>query len=410
MDKHLMRVHSITKAATGTTEGTIQPTINSKVPIGSARDRKEDTTITEYLIKCVLPPAHVETAGFIHLQERQVPWYSVKSAATYRRRILVMYVCLQYLLTEFVFCLFSKTQKGSMSFNGWSSPQRKGLHVVTYLWLSLITKSILTVILDFMSVLPGDGVGDRFGDALFQLTVLFKIESKIVATCTDNGADAIKAQKRLGHNLQVALNYNALPLSHQLRPLPSSAILLWLFVAQKYYMTALFSTAKTMHGKAYEPPCEDSTTCWTSTDTMCVGGIKRQKAFDATVFSHWETLELYKISQSDWMNLKDVSSWLSVPAEYTTFIGGQLYPTMSMASLVFQDLISHCNEGLDSDSPVISKVSECMRDKFIAYAEIMDSHVARIAKLLDPTLRKGGAADPEFLIDRSLVQTVMEEH
>ncbi|KAJ3083236.1 hypothetical protein HDU99_000225 [Rhizoclosmatium hyalinum] len=35
---------------------------------------------------------------------------------------------------------------------------------------------------------------------------------------------------------------------------------------------------------------------------------------------------------------------------------------------------------------------------------------SRIAKLLDPTLQKGSAADPEFLIDRSLVQTVMEEH
>ena len=54
-----------------------------------------------------------------------------------------------------------------------------------------------------------------------------------------------------------------------------------------------------------------------------------------------------KLSDLDWRDLKSVTDFLEVMAEYTTASSGQSYATLPMPPLIYDSLVSHCRDTID---------------------------------------------------------------
>ena len=98
----------------------------------------------------------------------------------------------------------------------------------------------------------------------------------------------------------------------------------------------------------------------------------------------------------DWNHIQAMEQWLLLPARICTYLSGSKYPTLSLASLAFNGMLSHCNKYLGVDvesiesntSKVTIEVQEKASDKCLQYLrryqESLKSIPSRIATFLDP--------------------------
>lgn len=63
------------------------------------------------------------------------------------------------------------------------------------------TQKMENIILDFFFVDPGEGVSTRCANRLFEFLVDLKISDRIMATISDNGADAMAAARKLSQHI-----------------------------------------------------------------------------------------------------------------------------------------------------------------------------------------------------------------
>ena len=102
------------------------------------------------------------------------------------------------------------------------------------------------------------------------------------------------------------------------------------------------------------------------------------------------------LNNEDWYHIEGMVEWLDVFARVCTYLSGSKYPTLSMASLAFNRLLSHFNDFLvkdveicESHSPRLTlqiqqEASERCLQYSIKYQENLKSKPSRIAMFLDP--------------------------
>ena len=76
---------------------------------------------------------------------------------------------------------------------------------MTLHWVSLESSKPTSVLLDFLDVFPGDGVGKCVGKALFLRLTSFSISSCILSTTFDGASESLVASKefKLGYYLVI---------------------------------------------------------------------------------------------------------------------------------------------------------------------------------------------------------------
>jgi hypothetical protein len=153
------------------------------------------------------------------------PLYGVKSADTYKRRILCMYAVLKVLMIGVFATVISKS---SLTFDGWSTPMLKGFYVVTIHFIDSATGKLYETILDFFYAPGGTGLGTRTGQYLAKLVKVFRIENKVLCTLNDNGADAVKASQVFADTLEEE-GCAVIPMDHLLRCFTHTSQIGWHF-------------------------------------------------------------------------------------------------------------------------------------------------------------------------------------
>ena len=97
-----------------------------------------------------------------------------------------------------------------------------------------------------------------------------------------------------------------------------------------------------------------------------------------------------------WNHIQEMEQWLLLHARICTYLSGSKYPTLLIASLAFNGLLTHCNKylGVDMESTESSsskstlEVQENPSEKclqfFIRYQELLTSIPSRIVSFLYP--------------------------
>ena len=122
------------------------------------------------------------------------PGYKLKSARTLKRLVLCMYAVLRQLAIHY---LSSQNFQYAITYDGWSNNRLKGFYPMTLHWVDLESGKPISLLLDFLDVFPGDGVGKRVGQVLFMRLKSFGISSHLISTTSDGASDALVANKRI---------------------------------------------------------------------------------------------------------------------------------------------------------------------------------------------------------------------
>ena len=109
-----------------------------------------------------------------------------------------MYVVLPHLVISY---LSSQSFRYAITYDGWTIDSLKGFYPVTLQWVSLESSKPTSVLLDFLDVFPGDGVGKHVGKALFLCLKSFNISSRILSTTSDGASESLVAPKELARIL-----------------------------------------------------------------------------------------------------------------------------------------------------------------------------------------------------------------
>ena len=163
--KHLVDKHGVTTPQTCNPTTYIQLALYSnKLLLTRALEKKHDTSIAKYIVRSRSPHAHVKDECFLDFIYDFAPDYMPKSPHTIKRIILRMYVVVRQSIIKylsFLDCNFGIT------FDGWSTNSTLSFFPVTLHWVDPNTCKLMSMLLDFLNVFPGDGVGLRCGEALF---------------------------------------------------------------------------------------------------------------------------------------------------------------------------------------------------------------------------------------------------
>ena len=132
-----------------------------------------------YMVEAILPHVHVESSHFRKFMDKLSPGYQCKSKRTIKRSILQMYMVMRKLVIDLLSTINSRF---SITFDGLSNNSLKGFYLVTFHWVCHETITQKSILLDFLNVLQGHGVGRRCGQAIFNRLSSFGISSKLLTT------------------------------------------------------------------------------------------------------------------------------------------------------------------------------------------------------------------------------------
>jgi hypothetical protein len=105
-----------------------------------------------------------------------------------------------------------------------------------------------------------------------------------------------------------------------------------------------------------------------------------------------------RLSDGNWRELKSVIDFLEVVAKYTSAASGQSYATLSMQSLIYDSLVSHCNDTINGISQsgfttlACKTAAKCVLEKIRNYESYLYSPLTRLAQILDPKIGNGSGA------------------
>ena len=105
-----------------------------------------------------------------------------------------------------------------------------------------------------------------------------------------------------------------------------------------------YSKSMYEHGER-EPPCLDIIMRWNSTLEMYQEALKLRYVLSCTIVN--SIIAAYFIDSmfniDYWNHIQAMEQWLLLPARICTYLSGSKYPTLSLASLAFNGMLSHCN-------------------------------------------------------------------
>ncbi|CEO95061.1 hypothetical protein PBRA_009593 [Plasmodiophora brassicae] len=157
------------------------------------------------------------------------------------------------------------------------------------------------------------------------------------------------------------------------------------------------SICRSMSNVEREPPCTDCPTRFNSTHIMIQQCLALRPALDVIALHERcaGDLDQFRRTNAQWVQIQHVSSFLDLPARLSTFLGGDNYPTISVAVRVNEKMISHCRDVLAScarDSMLREAIPSAL-EYHRKYDEYLNSDVALIAMFLDPRNAKPEGVD-----------------
>ena len=418
--KHLLDKHNINSTSQPQTSSNVLVQSNidatsSTLTISRTLEKKFDSTVVRYIVTSMLPHAHIESSSFKRLMHEVLPTYQLKSSRTLKRLVLRMYVVLRHLVITY---LSSQNFRYAITFDGWTNNSLKGFYPVTLHFVCFESTKPASVLLDFLDVFPGDGVGKRVGKALFSRLKSFNISSRLLSTTSDGASESLVASKELARLLLCHHGQDILQSSHMLRCMvhtyqlgvksalevitPSTMKLrktLHSIRTSKVSRAIFKKYSKTMHENGeHEPPCVDCITRWNSTLIMYQQSLKLRDVLICTTSDNVIANEFvdHTLSIEDWSHIQSMEQWLLVPAKICNYLSGSKYPTLSIAALAFNNLLAHCNKYISMDMNSVDSSSEkitlqvqqeasnkCLQ-YLIKYQESLKSIPSRIAMFVDP--------------------------
>ncbi len=264
-----------------------------------------------------------------------------------------MYVVIRQEIIKF---LSKKICRFPITYDGWKNNSLVGFFPVTLHWVDQEKGKPISMLLDFLHVAPGDGVGLRCGEALFKRLRSFDISSRLMCTIADGASDAIVASKELSRLLHEFHGCNILPSSHILRcmvhtfQLATKAALdvmcpttmklrktLKLIRKCKTHRALFKRYSRTMFDKGErEPPCMDAVTRWNSTLVMYQQAIQLKDVINWTITecSVPTNVNEYLLTREEWTHVEGMIEWLAMPAKISKFFSGSKYTTLSSAGSI----------------------------------------------------------------------------
>ena len=246
---------------------------------------------------------------------------------------------------------------------------------MTLHWVDQEKGKPISMLLDFLHVAPGDGVGLRCGEALFKRLRSFDISSRLMCTIADGASDAIVASKELSRLLHEFHGCNILPSSHILRCMvhtfqlaTKAALDVMCPTTMKLRKTlksihkckthrALFKRySRTMFDKGErEPPCMDAVTRWNSTLVMYQQAIELKDVINWTITecSVPTNVNEYLLTREEWTHVECMIEWLAMP----TKISMDRSTPLSHQRVPFSRFLDHCNNYVAMDITVFPNMS-----------------------------------------------------
>ncbi|SPQ95047.1 unnamed protein product (mitochondrion) [Plasmodiophora brassicae] len=398
--KHLKQKHGITEGHVKTTS---RQTLITSTTLPSHRVAINDAAVVMYVVRRGDVHTLSEEDSFREYSRTLCPGFEPKSARTIKRGILKLYFILRSMLMEYFATVPSKV---STTFDGWSNPKLQGLYPVTLHWIDTSVGLLLTCLLDFTYIDPGKGAGKRIGTAICERLSDFQIDDKILAVVNDNGSDAIAAAEYVSSTMTASGHRIVEPRNllrcakHTLQLGIKSAVdvvepaltrlrgLLSTVRVSKVRRAVFRSVCKGLLDKEFEPPCTDCRTRFNSTHIMIKQCIALQPALDM-IAKHAQCkadLADYRLTDDDWLHLHHVTSFLELPARLTTFLGGDSYPTLSVAVRANEKMISHCRQFLETceRDNVMRDAIPSILDYHRKYEPHLNSDAALVSMFLDP--------------------------
>ena len=127
-----------------------------------------------------------------------------------------------------------------------------------------------------------------------------------------------------------------------------------------------YSRSMYEHGER-EPPCLDIITRWTSTLEMYQEALKPRDVLSCTIADSIIAADFVDsmLTIDDWNHIQAMEQWLLLLARICTYLSGSKYPTLSIASLAFNGLLTHCNKylGVDVESMNLAQARQLLKCK-----------------------------------------------
>ena len=119
-----------------------------------------------------------------------------------------------------------------------------------------------------------------------------------------------------------------------------------------------YSRSMCDHGEQ-ELPCIEDIARWNSTLMMYQQAIKLRDVLNCTITDSTIVANFTDnmLSPEDWSHIEAMEQWLLLPARFCAYLSGSKYPTLSIASLAFTGLLTHCNKYLQMDVGSIDSAS-----------------------------------------------------
>ncbi|GES82755.1 zinc finger BED domain-containing protein RICESLEEPER 2-like [Rhizophagus clarus] len=137
-------------------------------------------------------------------------------------------------------------------------------------------------------------------------------------------------------------------------------------------------------------PIQDVPTRWNSTYDMIERALKLKEAFTFTAASD-KDLKDCVITDDNWNQLELIKGFLELFKETTVMMSSSKYSTLSATIPLYNELITHTEEYLESEEPAISNdflkkvVGDCNRKLLEYYNKI--NNACLIATILDPRFK-----------------------
>ena len=146
--------------------------------------------------------------------------------------------------------------------------------------------------------------------------------------------------------------------------------------------------SKTMYSKEFEPPCLASETRWWSTLAMLETTLERRDALITVVQLSKDTFEGNELESVNWSKISSIIIFLKPVQEVCDMVGGELYPSMSVASAGYDLLLEHSKSHQFNQGTNISAAASAMLEYLEKYDSILMVAATAVARFLNQELYK----------------------
>lgn len=385
--------------------------LGSKTPLPiEQRQYRVEEAMATFVIQSSVSFAVVENYYFVKLIHAANPDICVPSRQTICRRILDLYKNLKSKMESF---LALRRGRVSLTADAWSSTVYKGYVVITGHWIDA-NWCLQSVILDFKRF-PTPHTADAICTTLMDTIIGWDLASSLRAVTTDNASDMTAGIKGLREKLNdlspgqypEVEGFHVRCLAHIINLAVKSCMgevhdkikkirMLLSGMRSSVKRRDLFDKCRKELDVECQLPNLDSETRWSSTFIMIKRAFAARRVLNAVV-SRVEAMGDMTVTEMEWKVAERLCAFLETAAAVTEHQSAQKYVTLSIATTLYQKLCKRCDKVIDDGDAILSSVATKMLKKLKDYKTMVETPMAKLARILDPRFKKDFINDAEIL-------------